>query len=63
MTNAEIRTQLRELLQAFVDQNCQYDGSENKACLELLSRLYPVDTACEEYNKANPLHGKPIHHG
>jgi hypothetical protein len=60
MTNAEVRTELRRLLQAFIDQNCQYDSHENKACADLLKSLWQVDPRCEEFNEKFPNHGKPL---
>ena len=58
MTNTEVRTQLRELLQAFADQNCQYDAYENQACLDLLKQLQPVNPDYELFNETHPNHGK-----
>jgi TRAP-type C4-dicarboxylate transport system substrate-binding protein len=59
LTNAETRTQLRELLQAFADRNCQYNAYEDQWCRELREKIQPVNPEYEKFNETHPNHGKP----
>lgn len=58
LSNATVRHRLRVYLALFLDQNCQYDGYENKACEDLLKQLQVVEPEKEKFNEKHPDHGE-----